>query len=98
MAPFDRIQNSDGRTLVDWRLMQNGAVTLFRERAEFDFAASWLKKHDYDVHASATTVSHPIEHKSRSVESRWFPPRWKSLSVVGLFVELNQYLRFGDDK
>ena len=50
MAPFDRIQDSDGRVLVDWHLMQNGPITLFRDRPEFDFAASWLKTRNYDVH------------------------------------------------
>ena len=51
MVPFDRIQESDGRVRVDWHLMQNGAVTLFGNREEFDYAASWLTNHDYVVHA-----------------------------------------------
>lgn len=50
MAPFDRIEDSDGRVRVDWHLMQNGAVTLFGDRAEFGYATAWLKKHEYVVH------------------------------------------------
>ncbi|MCR9116610.1 MAG: barstar family protein, partial [bacterium] len=52
MAAFSESQltTPDGRVAVDWHLMQNGAVTLFPDRCNFDFAATWLHDSNYLVH------------------------------------------------
>jgi len=43
---------------LDWRLMQNGAVTLFYRTDLFDDAIEWLRAHAYVVHViDASTIN-----------------------------------------
>ena len=51
MAAFSESQltSPDGCVAVDWHLMQNGAVTLFPDRPNFDYATAWLQSSEYRV-------------------------------------------------
>ncbi len=49
--------------------MQNGAVTLFRDRVEFDYAVSWLTNREYVMHAiEATNVASFVPQMSHALD------------------------------
>ncbi len=58
---------------VDWRLVQDSFVTLFRQSDPLDATTTWLREHGYKV-----IVVTPAHGKTKRTSTTTSPPPWTS--------------------